>query len=108
MEVLCDFYISLSTTRNPNPRSNPQVRHKNDLLDAMGKLAGVLKKQEGLIEETAWLDESGKIVATSVWESEEAFKKALPVIGNTIKDVPFDEWEAKPRELFRLKEWMVN
>jgi hypothetical protein len=45
-----------------------------------------------------------KIVATSIWESVADFQQAVPMIGGAIKDVPFDVWEARPRELFRLDE----
>ncbi len=44
------------------------------------------------------------IVATSTWASLEAFQQARQIIGETIRDVPFDEWEARPRELFQLNE----
>ena len=68
----------------------------------LGRALGVV---EGMIEATAWAQQGGqRMVATSAWQSEEAFRKAIPLIGNAIKDVPFAQWEEKPRELFRLSE----
>ena len=79
----------------------PKPEHVDDLLGAMKRLGGALHTAPSLLEATAWQDHaSGRIVAISTWESSQAFFNARPVIGEAIKDVPFDEWEAKPRELF--------
>jgi Antibiotic biosynthesis monooxygenase len=83
----------------------PKPEHIDDLLGAMKRLGEALHTVPGLLEATAWKDSvSGRIVAISTWESQQAFLNARPVIGETIKDVPFDEWEASPRELFNLDE----
>jgi quinol monooxygenase YgiN len=83
----------------------PKLEHVDDLLGAMKRLGESLQTAPGLLEATAWKDQaSGRIVAISTWESHQAFLNARPVIGEAIKDVPFDEWEAKPRELFNLDE----
>lgn len=84
---------------------HPRPDHVEDLLTAMRKLGHAMGAADGLIEATAWKEKDGKrIVATSAWESEAAFREAGPVIGAAIKDVPFSDWEEKPRELFRLVE----
>ena len=83
----------------------PKPEHVEDLLGAMKRLGAALHTLPGLLEATAWQDHaSGRIVAISTWESEQAFLHARPVIGEVIKDVPFDEWEAQPRELFNFDE----
>jgi len=83
----------------------PKREHTQDLLKAMRELGRVLRTTTGMIEATAWLEQDGKrIIATSIWESSAAFQQALPIIGGAIKDVPFGEWEAQPRELFQLNE----
>src|SRR6516162_4006807 len=83
----------------------PKPEHVDDLLGAMKRLGEALQTVPGLLDASAWKDSvSGRIVAISTWESRQAFLNARPVIGETIKDVPFDEWEAKPRELFNLDE----
>jgi quinol monooxygenase YgiN len=76
----------------------PKSEHVDELLGAMKRLGEALHTVPGILEATAWKDSvSGRIVAISTWESR-------PVIGEAIRDVPFDEWEAKPRELFNLDE----
>lgn len=83
----------------------PKPEHIQDLLKAMQNLALALENVPGLIEATAWQEQTGKrIIATSFWRSEEDFRRALPLIGNTIKDVPFSEWELRPREILKLDE----
>lgn len=83
----------------------PGPSHAEDLLLAMKKLGQAMHAADGLIEATAWLEQDGtRIVATSIWESSKAFQQARRIIGETIRDVPFEEWEARPRELFQLNE----
>lgn len=83
----------------------PKPEHVDNLLGAMKRLGEALQTVPGLLEATAWKDQaSGRIVAISSWESRQAFLNARPVIGEAIKDVPFDAWEAQPRELFNLDE----
>ena len=83
----------------------PKPEHVDDLLGAMKRLGEALHTVPGLLDASAWKDSvSGRIVAISTWESRQAFLIARSVIGEAIKDVPFDEWEAKPRELINLDE----
>jgi hypothetical protein len=83
----------------------PKPEHVNDLLGAMKRLGKALHTVPGLLDATAWKDDaSSRIVAISTWESRQAFLNARSVIGETINDVPFDVWEAKPRELISLDE----
>ena len=83
----------------------PKPEHTTDLLVAMQGLGTAMRSADGLIEATAWLDQdSERIVATSVWESEASFQQAIPIIGGSVRDVPFDVWEERPRELLRLVE----
>jgi quinol monooxygenase YgiN len=83
----------------------PKPEYVDDLLGAMKLLSEALHTAPGMLEATAWKDQaSGRIVAISTWESRQTFLDARPMIGEAIKDVPFDEWEAKPRELFNLDE----
>jgi quinol monooxygenase YgiN len=83
----------------------PKPEHRQDLLQAMQALGLSMRTAKGMIEANAWFEQDEKrIVATSIWESATAFQQAAPMIGAAIKDVPFDEWEAPPRELLRLNE----
>ena len=83
----------------------PKPEHVDDLLGAMRRLGEALQTVPGLLEATAWKEPMGnRIVAISTWESQQAFLNARPVIGEALKDVPFGEREAKPRELFNFDE----
>lgn len=45
-----------------------------------------------------------RIVAISIWESQETFNQALPAMATAIANVPFQEWEARQRELIQSTE----
>ena len=84
---------------------HPYPEHREELLTAMDRLGAALAKVPGMQEARAWAEKDGnRIVATSVWESEETFLEALSVISGAVKDVPFAKWEARPRELYRLRQ----
>ncbi len=83
----------------------PKAEHVNDLLAAMHRLDEVMNGTAGLQRIGAWREETGRcIIAISIWESREAFQAAVGKIGAAVADVPFDKWEARPRELFRAEE----
>ncbi len=87
----------------------PRQEHVQSLLKAMAALGAAMRRVPGLIEATAWLEKDGqRIVATSIWESEASFMNSIPVIQGAVKDVPFSDWERKPRELFQLNELDQN
>ncbi len=71
----------------------------------MHKLNDALRGTPGLQQVGAWREQtSGRIVALSIWQSGEAFQAAFARIGTVVADVPFDQWEERPRELFRAEE----
>jgi len=83
----------------------PKPEHRNDLLAAMQRLNAALQDAPGLIHIGAWQEESGtRIVAISIWESQNAFQEALGRFASAVGDVPFGEWEQRPRELIRASE----
>jgi quinol monooxygenase YgiN len=83
----------------------PRQEHVEELLKAMRTLDAAISKAPGFVQAAAWREKDGKrILALSVWTSEELFLDAVPVIQNAIKDVPFSLWEEKPRELLRANE----
>jgi quinol monooxygenase YgiN len=80
----------------------PKPEHMDDLLAAMQRLNLALQGAPGLLQIGAWREESGpRIVAISLWESQAAFQAALGRIASAVADVPFAEWEQRPRELIR-------
>ena len=46
--------------------------------------------------------EKGTLMGISIWESEEAFQAALPIIQRARKAPPSVEWEARPTEVHML------
>ncbi len=83
----------------------PKSDHRQDLLAAMQRLNQALQSATGLQNIGAWAEASGeRIVALSIWESPQAFQSALGKIGTSIANVPFDQWEQRPRELIRAEE----
>ncbi len=81
----------------------PKEDHLADLLGAMGHLRQALEPVPGMVEATAWSD-GERVVATSIWVSNEAFVAARPLIASAIAGVPFGEWEARERQLFAVNE----
>ncbi len=80
----------------------PKPEHLDDLLAAMRRLNDALQDAPGLLQIGAWREESSnRIVAISLWESQQAFQAALGRIASAVADVPFSEWEERPRELIR-------
>jgi len=79
----------------------PQPEHANDLLSAMHQLALAAQDIDGLLDMSAWVDDaSGRVFATSTWESAEKAKAAWQELGALAAKTPFSQWERQPREVF--------
>lgn len=79
----------------------PDAEHLEDLLNAMKQLAVAAQSIEGLIDMSAWVDDaSGRVFATSTWESAEKAKAAWQQLGALAAQTPFSQWERQPREVF--------
>lgn len=79
----------------------PIADHLEDLLAAMHQLALAAQHIEGLIDMSAWVDDaSGRVFATSTWESAEKAKVAWQELGALAAKTPFSQWERQPREVF--------
>jgi hypothetical protein len=84
---------------------HPHPEHLDDLLGAMRRLNELAAGIEGLEEIGAFHDaEGGRVVAVSVWSSPEALQAGSAVLFAGLGEVPFDEWETRPRELMTLPE----
>ncbi len=67
----------------------------------MNQLSDGAKDLDGLIDMSAWVDDaSGRVFATSMWESAEQAKAAWQTLGALATKFPFAEWERQPREVF--------
>ncbi|HYM83926.1 MAG TPA: antibiotic biosynthesis monooxygenase [Candidatus Dormibacteraeota bacterium] len=82
---------------------HPKPEHAEDLLAAMTRFGATLATVPGMLGASAWAGDD-RIVAMSVWESRERFLEARSAMGEAIADVPFERWEARPRELLGLDE----
>jgi quinol monooxygenase YgiN len=84
---------------------HPHPEHLDDLLAAMRRLTAAAQGLDGLEEIGAFLDRDGmRVVAISVWSSAEALQAGSGTLFAGLGDVPFDEWERRPRELLTLPE----
>jgi quinol monooxygenase YgiN len=91
--------VLLHATHYPHPE------HVDDLLAAMAKLLAAAPGIDGLEEIGAFRDdESGRILAISVWSSAAALQAGSSTLFASLGDVPFDEWERRPGELLTLPE----
>jgi hypothetical protein len=83
----------------------PKKEHRQELLGAMHQLDKALGDAAGLQVIGAWADVmSDRILAISIWESQQAFQDALGKFSTGVTGVPFDQWEERPRELIRAEE----
>ncbi len=81
----------------------PKPEKEALLVHAMQLFGEIVKSQPGIIFVNAFKDtEKGTVMAISIWETQEALQAALPAMREALKDVPFDEWEARPGELHTL------
>jgi quinol monooxygenase YgiN len=78
--------------------------HADEFLDFMHKVVDVTAGAPGLIEFKACRDpNSGHLAGFSRWESEEAFRAALPAIGS-LRHLRKPEWSVRPDDLITLVE----
>lgn len=78
----------------------PYPEKEKLLVQSMHKFGELIKKQPGIIFVNTFRDpENGTLIALAIWESQEAFQTAWPVL---VKDAPSEEWEVKPREIHLL------
>ena len=81
----------------------PKLEKEALLRDAMRHVGKVIKSLPGCLFDNAFQDASlGTIMALTIWESQEAFQAARPAMIEALKAIPFEEWEARPREFHTL------
>jgi heme-degrading monooxygenase HmoA len=73
------------------------------LKDAMRRVGKIIKDLPGCLFDSAFQDRGHvAIMAITIWESQEAFQAARPAMIEALKAIPFEEWEARPREFHSL------
>jgi heme-degrading monooxygenase HmoA len=83
---------------------HPREEHVDDLTRHMHNVIAAVGDAPGLIEFTSWRDgRTNRLVGFSRWESEQAFRDALPAIGS-LRDQRRDEWTEADDDLFTLTE----
>jgi quinol monooxygenase YgiN len=81
----------------------PKPDKEHLLAKEMARFGDLVQKQPGVIFVNAFKDEkNGTLMAMSVWESQAALESAMPAMREALKDVPFADWEAQPREMHVL------
>ena len=78
----------------------PKPEKEALLIQSMQQFGELIKKQPGVIfvNTSPFRDpEKGTLIGIAIWESQEAFQAAWPVL---VKDAPSEEWETKPREVY--------
>ena len=71
----------------------------------MRRLGEAARSLPGLIEIGAFRQgPNDPVYAISIWASKEAFEAGAGQMASVVADVPFDEWEERPRELHVFEE----
>ncbi len=71
----------------------------------MHQFGEVMEKQPGFIFVAPYPfkdPEKGTLMGISIWESQEAFQAAVPLLQNVRKAGSSHEWETKPPEVYML------
>ena len=85
---------------------HPKPEYRDDLLRWMQRVGAALRAQPGLLLLGDFDDPAnGRIVAVSIWESDEHFRtgsaKAFASLG---AEAPYGLWETRPLEVFTIGE----
>ena len=81
---------------------HPSPDHVDDFADHMSRVIAATEGAEGLIEFGSWRDTAtGRLLGIASWESEQAFRDALPRIGS-LADRRRPEWTVAEDELLTL------
>jgi quinol monooxygenase YgiN len=78
--------------------------HVEEFLAFMARVRAAVGEPPGLIEFRSWRDtQSSRLIGHSRWESEQAFRDALPVI-LSLGPERREEWSERPDEVLLLEE----
>ena len=83
----------------------PQPEKEELLVQSMHEFGELMKKQPGNIFQAPYPfkdPEKGTLMGISIWESEEAFQAALPLLQSARQKRPAQELEVKPPEVYLL------
>ena len=76
--------------------------HVEDFLAFMGRVVQAVGRPPGLIDFDGYRDQqSNRLIGLSRWESEQAFRDALPLIGSLAHERR-EEWSERPDDVLLL------
>ena len=76
--------------------------HVEDFVAFMGRVVEAVGRPPGLIDFDRYRDQqSNRLIGLSRWESEQAFRDALPLIGSLAHERR-EEWSARPDDVLML------
>lgn len=77
----------------------PKPEHRDDVLRSMERVGEALRGASGLRQIGPWKEEGGgRIVGLSIWESRDAFERALEQFSAAGDKPSRDLWEERPAE----------
>ena len=84
----------------------PRPEHRDELLRWIQQVSVALRTLPGLVQRADFDDPAnGRIVAVSIWQSEERFRTAQANAFASLAGEPhYDLWETRPLEVFTLGE----
>ncbi len=77
----------------------PKPEHRQDLLEAMGRISASSDGVAGLVLEAAFNADGGSILAISAWDSMEAVEPGMQQLLSLAGDIDLMAWEAAPPEM---------
>jgi heme-degrading monooxygenase HmoA len=81
----------------------PKPEHRSEMIRRVRAAADVMAGQPGCIEAECWEEtETGAIVTTGKWATQEALTAAFHAVAEAGVDFDYDERESRPRDVFRL------
>jgi hypothetical protein len=84
----------------------PHPGQEELLAQSMHDFGDLMKQQPGNVFQAPYPfkdPERGTLMGVSIWESEEAFQAALPILERARQDSPSHEWEISPPEVHLLQ-----
>ncbi len=83
----------------------PKPEHRDELVARLAAAAEVKAATEGCVDVGYWEErESGALVSTGTFASEEAWTRAVEAVVGADVDFAYDEREASPRDVYFLVE----
>ena len=77
----------------------PKQEHKDNIINAVKKVAAQARNCKGLIDTGALVDDKNdRIILFSLWENGDAALEASKILRPMITEFPFSEWEREPSD----------